>query len=428
MSQQLASQSKVDWRIINWLRGLAAFYVIINHSRGFLFSDAMQYAQNVTPKENWAWWEWIQILIMQFTTLGSEFVIMFFILSGFSMAHSLRNNPNTWGFYKRRLVRLYPTYLVGLFWGLIVYMILMVVVPAVYYDGVEGYEPLSKFFHQLYTTPLTLLANLFYLPIDNYLTHQYWSLPFEVIFYLLAPLMVRRYKMMGAIVVCLYIIGWAVFGMAYRDPYALNKIVPFCTDYAIYFLVGILFYRFQKHVLHYYRANKNMTLLTAAVLFGIMYMVKGYGFDQVHNKILGMFSILLTAILLFGSLKNNIRVKWLERIGIFSYTLYVTHLATLFLVKMIAHKMGLGFYMIDNLFVWYAGILFSVGFAYLLFYMGEYQSTQYLEKLRSKKKSKKVRTQRKNVVDPTVSMAFKGQSPAGAKYDPLAGQNDVKNH
>lgn len=428
MSQQLASQSKVDWRIINWLRGLAAFYVVINHSRGFLFSDAVAYAEHVNPKSNWAWWEWLQVIIMQFTSLGSEFVILFFLLSGFSMAHSLRNNPNIWGFYKRRLIRLYPTYLVGLFWAFIVFMIIMITVPVVYYNGVEGYEPLSVHFHLLYTEPLTLLANLLYFPIDNYLTHQYWSLPFEVIFYLLAPFMIRRYKLTGLVITIGYIIGWVIFGMHYFGPYDNNKLIPFCTDYSVYFLVGILFYRFKGEILRYFTANKAMTLILSAILFVAIVVIKGYVFGQEQNKFTGLLTILLTFIMLFGSLKNNIRYKWLEKIGLYSYTLYVTHIATLFLVKIITQKLGYGFYMIDNMFFWYLGVVFSLAFAYILFYMGEYQSTQYLDKLRSKNYKKKTRSKASPSAVTSVAMGLKGQQPAGAKYDPYAGHGEKNNH
>ena len=41
---------KINWRIINALRGFAALGVVANHARGLLFSDDVLYATHVHPK------------------------------------------------------------------------------------------------------------------------------------------------------------------------------------------------------------------------------------------------------------------------------------------------------------------------------------------------------------------------------------------
>lgn len=378
---QQGHNAKLDWRIISWLRGLAAFYVVINHSRGALFSDSMMYAQHVNPKESWHWWEWAQITLMNHTGLGSEFVILFFLLSGFSIAHSLRSNTNIPGFYKRRFVRLYPPYLLGILWAFFAFFLIWTFVPEVYYNPTEGHEPLSVVYQKVAHLP-TLVSNLLYMPKNNDLTHQYWSLPFEVVFYLLAPWMIRKFKMASIIMLLLYAAGWVVFGMAYHNPDHTNTLFQFSLEYGVYFIVGILFYKYKDRLISSFRLNKIWSVAAIIALFEIMVLAKGYLFGGEHNKITGIMTIVLTYLLMFSALKYNFRIKWLEKIGDYSYTLYVTHWATIYLVKIIAVKLGYNYYFIHNLFIWYLGIPISLGTAYLLYLLVERPSNLYLEKLR----------------------------------------------
>jgi len=96
---------------------------------------------------------------------------------------------------------------------------------------------------------------------------------------------------------------------------------------------------------------------------------------------------LFSFIVLISGLKYEIRFRPLEKIGSFSYTLYVTHVATIYIVKTIFYKLGFGFYNIYSLYEWYFGIVASVLCAWGLYYAAEYPSINYLKKLR-----KKVRT------------------------------------
>ena len=73
------SPVKINWNIINWMRGLAALYVVVNHSRGGLFTNTANYITHIAPKDQWSLWEWLNIVLLQHTDLGTEFVILFFI-------------------------------------------------------------------------------------------------------------------------------------------------------------------------------------------------------------------------------------------------------------------------------------------------------------------------------------------------------------
>lgn len=384
MRLQPPAAGKIDWNIINALRGLAALYVVINHSRGQLFTDAMVYAEKVNPKETWHWWEWLQILVMQHTNLGQEFVILFFVLSGFSIAHSLSLNPPVGGFYLRRAIRLYPTYILGIIWAIIVFLIIAYVAPDIYYNAVDTDKPIAVYFKEFIALP-TMVQNLLYHPVNNFLTIQYWSLPLEVVFYLVAPWFIKHTKWFGIATIAFYLLGWILNGHTSYDVRYAPLPLMYIFDYSIYFLAGIVIYRYRDYLLQHFRIPKWLVAALLLLLFEVMVVLKSYIYHQEHNKILGLIMIAFSYIILVGALHHKVHVRWLENIGKYSYTLYISHLATIHIVNAVAYYFGYGFYTISNLFVWYIGIALSILCAYLLYWVAEYPSTRYLERLRNKR-------------------------------------------
>lgn len=383
MLQQAGEPTKINWNIINGLRGLAALYVVVNHSRGQLFTDAMDYAATVNPKSSWQWWEWVNMMLMQHTSLGQEFVILFFVLSGFSIAHSLSQNPQIGMFYVRRLIRLYPAYILGLLWAVVVFAIIRYVSPDIFYYAVETNRPIRDYYLDFISLP-SIINNLLYNPGPSLLTVQYWSLPLEVIFYVLAPFIIHRFKWYGIITILLYTVGWILNGHNIKNIVTTPVPVQFLFDFGIYFWIGILIYRYKDYLLHHFRLNKILVILLLLAIFELQIILKGYIWHQEHNKILGLIMIVFSFIILLGSLKHEIRIPWLEKIGRYSYTLYVTHLASINIVNAVAYYYGYSFYTIQVLYMWYMGIAVSLICAYLLYWLAEYPSTKYLEHRRKK--------------------------------------------
>jgi len=93
--------------------------------------------------------------------------------------------------------------------------------------------------------------------------------------------------------------------------------------------------------------------------------------------------VLFTYVMLIGGLKHQVRVGWLEWIGAFSYTLYISHIATLYLVKLVLYRAGHNFYDIYVVYAWYLGIVVSILVAWALYYFAEYPSKKYLQQLRT---------------------------------------------
>lgn len=384
MQQDIQTSKKIDWQIINGMRGLAALYVVIHHSRHRLFTDAMDYARFVNPKENWSWWEWLSVVLLQHANLGVEFVILFFILSGFSIAHSLNHKPDLKGFYQRRLIRLYPTYIIGLLWAFAIYLLIRYTCPDVFYNSVETLRPFQVYFNDFIDLS-RILKILLYIPGNNSLIIQYWSLPLEVIFYLLAPIVIVRFRWYAVATIALYLVGWGIYGVHNHDIRSSTAPFQFTLDYGIYFMIGIAFYKFKDQITNAFKLNKAVVFITLIALFEILVVLKSYVFNINGTRATGVLMVLFSFVLLFGFLKNEIHIKWLEKIGVYSYTLYVTHIASIYIVNVISYKTGTHFYLIYNLNLWYLGIFASLVFAYLLYWVAEYPSTKYLKRLRAKR-------------------------------------------
>jgi peptidoglycan/LPS O-acetylase OafA/YrhL len=369
------------------MRGAAALYVVIQHARGYLFVDTVRYEKYVRPKVQWHWWEWLNTMIVQHTNLGKEFVIVFFVLSGFCIMHSVSSERGgIKGFFIRRFVRIYPTYILGILWAIVVFFVLRAGVAWVFNNSVEANPPLRDMF-DAFVNVRSLLLNAFYLPTDNYLTLQYWSLPLEIIFYLLIPFFVRSFGAYTIFSIVTFIAGLFWTGINYLDEHKFNLsliTIRYLFDYNIYFFIGCVFYRYRDFFLSIYKMDRMRSLISLMLIFLLSVFVKSYLFEQYTNKITGLMMVLFTYIMLISGLKHQVRIKWLEWIGSFSYTLYVTHIATLFLVKLVLYRLGYNFYDIFLVFAWYLGVIVSVLFGWLLYYFAEYPCKQYLQRLREK--------------------------------------------
>lgn len=121
-------KKKIDFDILESLRGMASLYVCIGHARALLWIGGEHYLK-IHPRETLQWTDYLLLGLNMLTRLSTEFVIVFFVLSGFSIAHSLRNSTAPGSFYKRRFVRLYPPYLLALLWAMLTIGLLQWLVP-----------------------------------------------------------------------------------------------------------------------------------------------------------------------------------------------------------------------------------------------------------------------------------------------------------
>ena len=112
----MTEKRKIPFDILDSIRGIASLYVAIGHCRGILWVGGNEFSK-MFPRDTWSIGDYLMFGTSMLTRLAVEFVIVFFVLSGFSIAHSLSGNTSPLQFYKRRFIRIYPSYVAALISG-----------------------------------------------------------------------------------------------------------------------------------------------------------------------------------------------------------------------------------------------------------------------------------------------------------------------
>jgi peptidoglycan/LPS O-acetylase OafA/YrhL len=391
----MLQKRKIPFDILDSIRGIASLYVAIAHCRGILWIGGSEFLKKF-PRDTWDIGDYLMFGTSMLTRLAVEFVIVFFVLSGFSIAHSLSSDKSALQFYKRRFIRIYPSYLIALVWAGAVFLLTKYWHPE-WYNGETiktaidaGISPGNIGFIRsdemnTYFNGSQVLQNIFYLPGRGYIT-PFWSLTYEVIFYLLAPFLLRKINLYAGISAVLFLANFIVPGKIQ----SLNLPVPvteFLFVYNIYFVAGILLYTHYEKVktLVAGLSQRQMIGLLLFIVF-VMYGVNFYFRVETAWSFIVSGCLGITLILYF--LKYEVRIPWLMSVGRYSYTLYITHFASIFLY--------LGLYWliaepdqpyILNYFIWMPAVLFVMGIAWIQYMLVEKRTKNILNILRGKAKS-----------------------------------------
>jgi peptidoglycan/LPS O-acetylase OafA/YrhL len=105
------SQRMSNLRNLHIIRGLAALYVALGHAKVVFWVGGREYIDKF-PRSEWGIIDYLLFALDLFSSSAQEFVIVFFVLSGFFIAYSFDKNNWSWkGFYANRALRIYPPYI-----------------------------------------------------------------------------------------------------------------------------------------------------------------------------------------------------------------------------------------------------------------------------------------------------------------------------
>ena len=309
---------KRDTRYIDqltWLRGIAAFFVIVSHT--FRATEVQYTGQDQAS----------HFLPLNMLDLGSFGVVLFFVLSGatlyLSNAHKVQGIGVT-GFYIKRVFRIWPAFAIAL----VCYMAFMPIF-ANYYVSPLGHW-VEKQFLMSYSVSdvisyLTLTFNI--TGPRSLFNNAFWSLPVEFQYYLVFPLIVLSLRYLN-------VAGPFLFGIAL---YLLPRfgLVSFENDdvflLALSFCGGVI-------IAYLYQATGfRLKGVTALVLLGACILgasaisqsfVRLPDLPMVSNKwnwyiglgILAVFASLFTQARFHGAVE-----RFLGHYGRISYSTYLFH-------------------------------------------------------------------------------------------------------
>lgn len=319
-----ATSEPQRYQFVDALRGLAALGVLLAHA----------YHSTVMVK---AFDTFVPPGVGHLLGFGVLGVPIFFVLSGFVIAHSLRNNSLCAGsighFILRRQIRLDPVYWVVLALALL----------------------LLAFEHALpaaYTPPFpsinVVLLNAFYLhkvtgPSNYSIVGVAWTLCLEIQFYLLFILLMAVGKKGRSLRAGFSFTNWSV-ALVGLSGAACLVIKYFYLDNAwffsfwYYFVAGVLAY------LAWQRLIAPRWLWAFLALFAASATISPVPPSAHSTAMGGMMAGIFTALALYatgsagviGSWGGGAALQWLGRI---SYSLYLIHLSVLSLILRLGFKM-----------------------------------------------------------------------------------------
>lgn len=298
------SKNYGDTNFVTGMRAVAALSVFLIHSGG------------AGLRSIGTWGNWL-------VDYGSAGVYAFFVISGFSISESLASSNDYRQYLTKRLLRIAPAYY---FW--------MIVAIALDADLPSLYNWL------LHLTFLSFLDA----GIANSILKVEWSIPIEVMWYLIFPALLSilaGYRSLA--VACFAAAVWTVF--CQYNSWILPRIngtdeavahfSPF--SYALSFILGIAAYRVRQ-ISPNIRSTKNhftIALLLSLIVVVIPHRELFYGERLISVSLSTFFVISL------GSQKHRLcRGLFANRlslwIGVRSYDLYLCHfIIILFLQKML---------------------------------------------------------------------------------------------
>ncbi|WP_108453795.1 acyltransferase family protein [Enterobacter cloacae] len=303
---------------IQYLRGLAAFLVVLLHS-----------AWLIGP-------EWKSFL--RHASIGVD---IFFIISGFIIYTVTENKseaqPRT--FLMKRLFRIYPVFVFAL------------IVAVLYTDArFISLETIRSLF--LFHVDYTTFAPMFKL---NTVVAA-WTLTYEIYFYIIfmfAFMISHKYR--GMIAGVSLILLPVILQLSFNGNFSLdvNSSAKITSNLVLYapvavlsctivweFVVGIVFgylwKRFAKDVM---ACNSSLVAVTSAILL-IAFICLTFGGLQLSQGVTGFLfpaACIFVSFLIIGN-KLNFTIKTLEFMGDISYSMYMTHTACNFILGAHIHN------------------------------------------------------------------------------------------
>lgn len=293
---------------INWLRGLAAIFVVFSHILFFSISQ---------PDKNVIW-----TIISPLFNGGHAAVELFFVLSGFLIPLSLVScDYNLKTYFWHRAKRILP-----LFW----FMCLMLFIV---------FMPLFRWHYKWITIPIHFLGIQSLVPIEVpglVVLNPMWTLTIEISFYALLPFIWKRFNKnpVNSIVNMFFIaFVWRIF-CALID----HKLNLLTSLYLTVQLPGQLFeFSMGMGLASLYIRGWKLNKKANEFWIELLFIVLVYSYT---NNYMGLGYLLATVscgVILFLSVfyhqTNSLIKKWLSKIGVISYSIYLWHVPVIFMVN-----------------------------------------------------------------------------------------------
>ena len=357
---------KENLKALDGLRGLAALYVLIHHAR--LMLTQPYFNGLAAHPEQYEWYDKLMVYGFGLFKFGHEAVVIFFVLSGFVIhlkqadTNSSFQNFNTISYFKKRVIRIYPTLLVS-------FLLCVLTDFLVYLFVTNDLAIFSKY------TLVSFLYNLFLVPEAPIWGNNFpvWSLKHEWFFYMLYPFLLwsyHRYKLLPILISSLLFFG-----------YLFHVKIPFIGAAAytltIWLLGVILASLYKKDI-------KLVNYVHYLIGLGFVYLLinrKNSDYYPFLDLCFGLIAAGVLALIVKNKLPLvNRFLTAISGLGAFSYSLYLLHFPILNLFREIALRYTENHQLPYHLWYVLLAIVVSLPIIYGIYYYTERITFNYKKK------------------------------------------------
>ncbi|MFK5893092.1 MAG: acyltransferase [Pseudomonadota bacterium] len=336
--------------LIDALRGIAAMWVVLFHAYEGRHIDKLA--------------DWLPIYLEHLLFKIEAGVPIFFVLSGFVIAHSMNrdivNGSYMVKFAFRRSIRLDPPY-----WGSIILFLFVA-----WLSSTVKAEPMD------WPDINTIIAHMFYtqglLGLEH-INKVYWTLCLEIQFYIVFCLVlfllhhIEKFFKSGFLAVFFLI---AIISLLWPTKIISDNLLPglFLPHWHAFLLGVFAYWSWQKKIPVYY-----------FYIYSTILLVTVYSSGSEFTLVSAVTALLLHECANFGYIASA-NWRWIQFLGRISYSLYLTHNPITGASYFIIYRL-FGNSLIIQGFAFVITIIACVAFAFIFWWMFERWSIQLSKKV-----------------------------------------------
>lgn len=317
--------SKIYFPHLNGIRFIAALLVIIHHIeqiKSILTLDSLWGETTSVAK-------FIQII-------GPQGVVLFFVLSGFLITYLLlaeENKTNTISvkrFYIRRMLRIWPLYL-------LIIILSLFIIPHIELLSLPGYSVetiqsniVLKLILYLFFFANLVLALLGVIPYAS----QTWSIGTEEQFYLVWPVIIKQIKKHRLILMAFIVLGYNVIRLFlysrysnFLDPTIKSILLAFWGGFTIDCMaIGGFFAVMLYNNERFLKLFLNNWIFYFSIAMAITFLIKGTYIPYIHSIVYsGLYAIIILNFAANRQQRINLENPIFNYLGNISYGMYMLH-------------------------------------------------------------------------------------------------------
>lgn len=374
-------------KYLHIIRGFAALFVVLAHAKWPFWIGGSAFLEN-TSFSHLNIFNKLGLVQALSSSNGTAMVIVFYVLSGFIISYSYQKNKWTYRqFLVNRAARIYIPYLASaVLAGFVLWLAIRLAAP-IFTNPVKDYH--QRIF-VAYTEGLNgwnFIKTLFFIKTEriNYFgfNYVYWSLLYEMLFYLFFPFILKFNKAVLVITACIYPLHFI-----FNPLPEINYWYFYFTEFLFYFSSGVfLFQQLKSKNMEVLKTRvylkKPLLFFVLAATFFLIILGGVNRFKDLSFFAAGIFGLTWIFFILLHGIKNNLLSKAFLFLGTISYSLYLVHVPLLLFFYSLLYYF-FQWHTYPSPWIYLLFVFLTIPFAYIFYLVFERLSFKLIERQKKK--------------------------------------------